>query len=201
MVASSWSDPQSVVTTELGEGDVTDAPRRRCEVPKVGLRQHNGSDQQVPVYWDQTVPVWSSCKEARSRISISKRKRKADSLCRHGKSSRLFGGGPGGAGGVTMFVDKTLPGNCCCKDGREHSAGAASEVSFDVIMSMYRGSVVEMLACYEWSRGAALLWKRRKSIAILDDGRRLNWQPLAGSSCCNTNFGSSTRVGHISVLT
>lgn len=202
--SSSWSDPQSALTMELGFGDVaayvSDAPRRRCVVPKVRRRQLNGNDQRVPEYWDQTVPVWS-CKE--TRISGSSR-RKADSVCKHGESSPRFGDG----NGVTMFLDNKLE-SCCCEDGRpEHSAhvdgaAAASEVSFDAILSMYQSALVEN--CFKQSRGdswvvgAQLLLKRsrRRKSTRHDDERRL-LRHFAGSC---SKFSSGARAGHISVLT
>lgn len=142
MVESSWSDSQSTLTTELGSAvDSIDTPRRRCVVPKVRPRQRNGSDdQEVPEYWDQTVPVWS-CKEAGRR---TKRKLNGDSVCRHGQNSRRFGGG---ASGATMVGRDTAVKRCCSEVEREHSAGEtttapASEVQVTVAMLISPASPV-----------------------------------------------------------
>nr|PNR30455.1 hypothetical protein PHYPA_026771 [Physcomitrium patens] len=156
----SWSESESGVTMEIGLassgafarpaaarlgtdfGGHSDSQERRYVIPRVQL-EFNRSDQLVPVYWDQTVPVWSS-NEARTS---SKRK--------PSQASRSTANRPTSTAHV-----KRSPEIAASGEGFELGAvRASSNVSFDAIMSIYQSSIVERSR--KWSRVLGTILKRR----------------------------------------
>lgn len=153
MLESAWSEPQSGVTEELGlamspddggaaltlnplrfchhfaSGDAT--PRQRCVMPKAQPSSHNQSDQRVPVYWDQTVPVWEGGGGA---ASATKRKAAAShgrgSL---GRDSRRFVGGGRALSSDTASLENS--GESCACSGRDDCDGRARSSSSEGVVS------------------------------------------------------------------
>lgn len=159
---------------------VNEAPQRRrqrCVVPSVVPRPRHGNDQLVPVYWDQTVPVW--CEEV-GPPSSKRRQQDSDSSC-----GRRFGG-HGSSGGATM----------CTVEKNEEPA--APQVSFDVITSMYRSSLVEV--CYQrcsargdqgWVLGALLLKKKKQKRIIMRQR-----PPFAGR-CSRSGLSKNSHIASV----
>lgn len=120
-----WSEAESGVTVEAtqagqdgGQSDASSgsAPCRRCVTPKVELPALNRSDQRVPVYWDQIVPVWQSSETCRRKPAPSG----SDCRSNPGTSELVHGSG------------SSRRTSC--------SGNNANKVSFDDIMSMYQSS-------------------------------------------------------------
>jgi hypothetical protein len=140
MLESEWSDPQSGLTEELGLAPASavapnpssldcaafDAPQRfRCVVPRVQPSQRNRSDQRVPVYWDQIVPVWRAGGASATAQAVRSHARELQ-----GRSARRGECGPGGrapsAGTVSV---ENSGGNCCCSSGIAAAAASLSSTS------------------------------------------------------------------------
>lgn len=177
MVQSSWSEPESVVTMELcvasagavstsaassigaDFGRSTDFVQRRSAIPRVQT-EIKRSDQQVPVYWDQTVPVLT-CKEARESS------RKKASLSSRGSDHVI----------TPSIYSKSFAGNSASGEAYVDEVGDSSAVSFDAILSMYQSSLLEK-SC-KWSGEFGTMLKRR-SRKWHDDRGRL-WRNFARS--------------------
>lgn len=132
---SSWSESESGVTVEIGQARVEEdagwsAPGR-CVIPKVHPPALNRSDQQVPVYWDQTVPVWSS-----ADLDSCKRKPALNNSSSSGSSY----------GDCCRTVYRRSSPRNPAGDEKVHNGsrtgGNATKVSFDDIMSMYQSSLM-----------------------------------------------------------
>ena len=161
--SDAWSDPQSELTEELEVAPskpagglnraslgMDSAPaRQRCVVPRVQPSQVNGSDQRVPEYWDQTVPVWHA-----ASTTTTKRKSSASASTSHrdrfgelGRAAaRWFEGDDGAASDTAASEENSGESNSNggCSSGRSAGgAGHYSEVSFDAILAMYESSLVE----------------------------------------------------------
>lgn len=148
---SAWSESESGVTMEIGlalggedaaaDCGHSDASRlpERCVIPKVQPAL-NRSDQRVPVYRDQTVPEWPSCKQA----ALAKFK---------GKSAHTSSGVSYGECYHTVY-HRSSPRILASSRGYEeehngdygrwsdNATRISSEVSFEDIMSMYQSSLM-----------------------------------------------------------
>lgn len=164
MRLSSWSEAESGVTMEIGDGGAGDGGEvyafgspRRCVLPKVEV-EFNRSDQQVPVYQDQKVPVWPSCVQP-GGVSLKRKVAHGSSGIGHGERFpsvylRCAPGSDASRGG----------GEKDCNGGRGNSLAvdevSNSEVSFDDITSMYQSAVMEKMS-HKWSRALRAILKHR----------------------------------------
>lgn len=142
MTHSTCSSSESGVTVEMGMASLGEDGARgwghsevwsspgRCAIREVQSAVRK-SDQQVPVYWDQTVPVWPSCKRADL------------APCRR-KPAHTSSGSSYGEGYHTVY-HRSSPRNRGNEEVARRSGSAteiASQVSFDDIMSMYKSSLM-----------------------------------------------------------
>jgi hypothetical protein len=200
MQFSAWSEAESGVTMEVGVGEGatcdsrhadTFASPQRCVLPKV-QPAFNRSDQQVPVYRDQTVPVWLSCNQPEAASSKLKLTHKSSGIG-HGEfsPSTYLRSSPGddasSEGTETDYNDGY---------GRRRNFAAASqvsnsEVSFDDIMSMYQSSVMEKTS-HKWSRALRAILKHRSRKRHVY--RQRLWRRLARNLDSSATLGLSVKL-------
>ena len=203
MQFSAWSEAESGATMEVGlapvgEGaapngwhdDAFTAPRRYV-LPKVQPAL-NKSDQQVPVYWDQTVPVLPSCnhpeaasskrKLAHTSSGIGHCERRFSAYLRRSSGNDASSEGTendynGGYGSRRNFADANEISN--------------SEVSFDDIMSMYESSLMEKIS-HKWSRALRAILKHRSRKRHVCRPRL--WRSFAGGLNSSATVGISVQL-------